>query len=155
MQRKASSSAIDVTGQELRDFIRDFICDIRAGKNLDNVTKYMADEVLAHQVLAEGHTTIIRSPMNYREHIEEFQDAFGPFDIIIEEMLVDCDKVLVRWRQEGHHNQSLEGEVPTKQPLTEITSTVYRVENGKIIEYWLQTDRAGISNQLKKLSSAS
>lgn len=126
-----------------------FIHDIRAGNNLARVSHYMADTVTAHQVLAEGSQHIIRTPDNYKTHIEEFLDAFGPFQIIIEEMLIDGDKALVRWRQEGFHNQSLEGEEPTGKPITEITSTVYRIDNNKIVEYWLQTDRAGISNQLR------
>ncbi|MEH7896159.1 ester cyclase, partial [Bacillus thuringiensis] len=28
-------------------------------------------------------------------------------------------------------------------------SAVYRIENGKISEYWIQIDRSGIQNQLE------
>nr|HAU35205.1 polyketide cyclase [Lysinibacillus sp.] len=32
----------------------------------------------------------------------------------------------------------------------EIASAIYRIENEKIVEYWIQIDRAGIENQLKR-----
>ncbi|UTW55611.1 ester cyclase [Kordiimonas sp. SCSIO 12610] len=142
-----------MTTEQLRKFMENFIFDIRAGNNLDRVSDYMAEEVFAHQIMAEGGETVKRSPANYREHIEEFQKFFGPFEITIEDMLVDSDKVLVRWCQKGCHNISLEGEEPTKRPLTEVTSTIYRIQDGKIVEYWLQTDRAGMSNQLKAFNA--
>ena len=43
----------------------------------------------------------------------------------------------------------------TSLPLTEIGSAVYRVENRKIVEYWIQLDRLGMEIQLQqnKLSS--
>lgn len=133
-----------------KEVVRGFVNDIRSGKNLEKANYYMATEMLAHQVWAEGGSTVHRSPENYVAHIEEFIEAFGPFEVILEEIIAEGDRVFVRWRQEGRHNVSLEGEVPTGKLLVEITSTVYRVENGKIVEYWLQTDRQGMSNQLKQ-----
>lgn len=131
-----------------KSIVENFVHDIRSGKRLDRVADYMAQKVLAHQVHAEGFTTVERSPDDYRQHILEFQHAFGPFKITIQELLADGDRVFVRWRQDGFHNVSLAGEAPSKKPLVEITSTTYRVEKGKIVEYWLQTDRQGIDNQL-------
>ncbi len=148
-----STRAGDNILNEPKTIIQNFIHDIRAGKNLNRIHDYMAPHLVAHQVWAEGGSAVSRTPESYREHIEEFQEAFGPFEVYIEEILADGDKVFVRWRQEGFHNVSLNGEEPTKMPLTEVTSTVYRLKDGKIIEYWLQTDRQGIDNQLTKIVS--
>jgi predicted ester cyclase len=44
----------------------------------------------------------------------------------------------------------LSGYAATGQPLVEIASAVYRVEKGKIVEYWIQIDRLGLDAQLKQ-----
>ena len=133
-----------------KEVVAGFVADIRSGKNLERVHDYMAPKVTAHQVHAEGGHAVVRAPEDYVAHIEEFIEAFAPFTVTVEEILADGDRVFVRWRQDGFHNVSLEGEEPTGKKLTEITSTVYRIEDGKIVEYWLQTDRAGMSNQVKE-----
>jgi predicted ester cyclase len=66
----------------------------------------------------------------------------------VEDLIAGGDKVFVRWRQNGRHLVSLDGEKPTGAKLVELTSVVYRVENGRIVEYWLQTDRKGLELQL-------
>jgi predicted ester cyclase len=104
---------------------------------------------------AEGTTTVMRTPEDYAAHVREFLTLFGPFVLKVEEVLASGDRVFVRWRQEGRHLQSLDGEKPTGAPLIEITSVVYRVEAGRIAEYWLQTDRKGLELQLERLKDKS
>ncbi|MCK0069970.1 ester cyclase [Kordiimonas laminariae] len=131
-----------------KEIVRDFVLNIRSGKKLETVHHYMAPKVLAHQIWAEGGATVERTPAQYREHIEEFQQAFGDFTVTIEDIIADEDRVYVRWRQDGFHKEAHSGEAVTGKPLTEVTSTVYRIEGGKIVEYWLQTDRKGMEVQV-------
>ncbi|MEH7537990.1 ester cyclase, partial [Bacillus toyonensis] len=49
----------------------------------------------------------------------------------------------------GTHIGEIDGYEPTGLPITQIASAVYRIENGKISEYWIQIDRSGIQNQLE------
>ncbi|MFF5422580.1 ester cyclase, partial [Streptomyces misionensis] len=39
---------------------------------------------------------------------------------------------------------------PTGAQVTAMTSAVYRVEDGLIVEYWIQIDRQGITAQLER-----
>lgn len=132
--------------------VRGFIADVRSGRNPDAAPRYLADPVLAHQLTSEGETTVQRTPANYAAHVREFLADFGNFKLGIEQLIADGDLVFVRWRQEGRHIRSIAGETPTGGQLVEITSVVYRVENGRIVEYWLQTDRKGMEIQLERLS---
>lgn len=36
-----------------------------------------------------------------------------------------------------------------RDPVVQVTSCVYRVEHGLIVEYWIQIDRAGLAAQLR------
>lgn len=123
---------------------------MRSGAHPEKANLYFADTVLAHQVNAENPVTVKRTPANYTQHVEEFLRLFGRFEFTITELLADDDKVYARWIQKGRHQGDIEGYKATGLPLVEFTSAVYRVQDGKIVEYWLQTDRFGFEEQLKK-----
>jgi predicted ester cyclase len=132
--------------------VQGFLDVVRSGRQPGAVARYFAPQVRAHQVTSEGEATVVRTPAEYAAHVMEFITLFGPFDFQVIERLADGDRVYVRWRQRGRHLGSINGERPTGEPLTEISSAVYRVENGRIVEYWIQTDRKGLDVQLARLA---
>ena len=133
-----------------KEVVQGFLTEVRSGANPERAADYMADTVLAHQITSENPQTFTRTPANYTAHIREFLEMFGRFEFKITELLADGDKVYARWEQRGMHQADVEGYKATGLPLLEFTSAVYRVKNGKIVEYWLQSDRAGFDEQLKK-----
>lgn len=48
------------------------------------------------------------------------------------------------------HIGEYEDYLPTNKEVIEIGSAVYRLEDRKIVEYWIQVDRFGIIEQIKK-----
>lgn len=136
--------------QKNKGIVKQFLQTIRSGKTLDMVSLFMSDTVLAHQVNAEGQTTIKRTPQDYSEHIKEFLSIYGNFSFEITELISEGDKVYARWIQKGKHLAEIDGYPPTGKPLTEIASAVYRLDNNKITEYWIQIDRLGFEKQLQK-----
>jgi predicted ester cyclase len=130
--------------------VKAFLEEVRSGKTPEKAYLYMAQTVLAHQMNAENETTVTRTPGEYASHVREFLTAYGNFTFEITELLADGDKVYARWKQTGKHLIPLSGYAATGQPLVEIASAVYRVEKGKIVEYWIQIDRLGLDAQLKQ-----
>lgn len=113
----------------------------------------MAERVLAHQVTAEAPTTVERTPKQYADHVREMRDAYGPFTLTVDELLAEDDRVYARWTHVGRHVGPIDGYEPTGVELTQIASAVYRVENGLIVEYWIQIDRQGVVAQLTRAAS--
>lgn len=130
--------------------VRGFMDEVRSGRDPDAAGRYFAPRVAAHQMISEGGATIYRTPADYAAHVREFLTLFGRFDFKVEELIAQGDKVYVRWRQRGHHMGSLDGEKPTGAALVEVSSAVYRVEGGRIVEYWIQTDRRGLEIQIEQ-----
>lgn len=128
--------------------IRQFLTEVRSGKSPDHAGLYMADTLLAHQLNAEEETTVKRTPQNYAEHINEFLTLYGDFHFEITELIAEDDRVYARWKQTGKHMATIDGHPATGKPIIEIASAVYRLENGKIKEYWIQIDRLGLEKQL-------
>lgn len=101
---------------------------------------------MAHQIISEEEITVIRTPEDSTEHVREMIDAYGNFSLEVQEFIVQGNKVYVRWKQVGE----VEGYQPTGLPVIELASAVYRIENEKISEYWIQIDRSGILKQLER-----
>ena len=137
-------------GQSSEKIVRDFLSNVRTGLRPEDAKLYMADTVLAHQVTSENPATVKRTPANYTDHINEFKRLFGNYQFEIIELISAKDKVYVRWKQTGKHIAEIDGFKPTQLPLIEYTSAVYRIENKKIVEYWIQMDRLGFDLQLKQ-----
>ena len=131
-----------------KEIVKQFLEQVRSGKFSEKASLYMADSILAHQMNAENETTVIRTPQNYSEHIEDFVTLFGQFTFEITELIAEDDKVYARWKQIGNHLAEIDGYPPTGNPIIEIASCVYRLENSKIVEYWIQIDRFGFEKQL-------
>jgi predicted ester cyclase len=130
--------------------VRGFLQDVRSGRHPEFADQYLAAEVLAHQVTSEGESVVARTPANYEAHVRDFLALFGAFRFEVTELIAADDRVYVRWRQEGRHLASFDGEPPTGAPLVDIASAVYRVRGGRIVEYWIQSDRAGLQAQLDR-----
>lgn len=144
------AGAEDATSADPASVVRGFMDEVRSGRNPAAAERYFAPRVAAHQMTSEGGATIDRTPADYAAHVREFLALFGRFDFRVEELIAQGDRVYVRWRQTGRHIGSLDGEAPTGAPLVEVSSAVYRVERGRIVEYWIQTDRKGLEMQLQR-----
>lgn len=130
--------------------VKKFFEEVRSEKNPDYATKLMAEQVSAHQVISEEEVTVIRTPKDYADHVKEMVEAYGNFLLEIQEFMVQDNKVYVRWKQVGTHVGEVDGYQPTSLPIIEIASAVYRIEDERIAEYWIQIDRSGIESQLKR-----
>ncbi|MGP7817386.1 ester cyclase [Niallia sp. 01092] len=130
--------------------VRKFFKEVRSGNNLDYSNQLMAERVLAHQIISEEEQTVCRTPQDYAEHVREMIEVYGNFSLEIQECLVQGNKVYVRWKQVGTHVGEIEGYQPTGLPIIEKASAVYKIEDEKISEYWIQVDRLGIQSQLER-----
>ena len=138
------------TTQESEKVVSDFLQIVRSGKAPERAAEFMADTIIAHQMNSEKQEAIKRTPQNYTEHIREFLNQYGGYSFNITALIASNNKVYARWEQTGKHIADIDQYKATGLPLTEIGSAVYRVENGKIIEYWIQLDRLGMDIQLQQ-----
>lgn len=130
--------------------VRGFVEQVRSGKRPDLAKDYLAPVVLAHQVISGEKHTIKRTPDSYTEHIHEFLECYGQYDLVIEELIAQDNRVYVRWRQKGQHRAPILNFPPTGLPLTSVGSAVYHVNGGKITEYWIQQENEGLNAQLEQ-----
>lgn len=97
------------------------------------VQKYVADLTLA-------------------QHIAETEEAFPRYEIAVEDMLSEGDRVAVRGTFRGVHQGAFAGIPPTGRAVSAGLMIVYQVENGRIVRHWMEFDRLGLFQQLQATS---
>jgi len=132
-----------------KEVVAGFLRDVRSGAHLERAADYFADRVVAHQLNAEDPRVVVRTPADYASHVAEFGESYGRFELEVTELIAEDDRVYARWRQVGCHIGVVDGHAPTRKPVIELASAVYRVADGRIVEYWIQVDRWGTEAQLR------
>lgn len=132
-----------------KSVVSGFLRLVRSGEAPGRASQYLAANVIAHQLNAEAPADVVRTPEDYAQHVREFRDIYGDFDLEVTELIAEGDRVYARWRQRGCHVGAVDGHAPTRRPVVELASAVYRVVDGRIVEYWIQVDRYGTEAQLR------
>jgi steroid delta-isomerase-like uncharacterized protein len=74
--------------------------------------------------------------------MEEFVRAFPDFHIVIEDLIAEGDKVVVRLTESGTMTQDFMGAAPTGQKYTQPAIEIHRIVEGKIMNLWTVRDIA-------------
>lgn len=82
------------------------------------------------------------------EHARQMQAAFPNYQLTVEDMVAEGDKVAVRFRVRGVHRGALMGIAPTGREVVTEGIIIYRIANGRITEHWLQVDMPSVFQQL-------
>ncbi len=83
-----------------------------------------------------------------RQAFAWFQTVFPNLHITLEDMLAEGDKVVSRWTAQGTHQGELQGLPPTGKQATWTGIDIYRITNGKIVDWWRSADILGLLQQL-------
>ena len=82
------------------------------------------------------------------EHIAFFEGAFPKYELFIEEMITEANKVVVRGRATGIHTGELNGIPPTGKKMDLPFIIRYTINNDKITDHWLLADQMILMEQL-------
>lgn len=133
-----------------RQVVKDFLEDVRSGRNPQNARLYLADTVSVHNTVTYMPENYIITPERTEAGIRDRQKSFGDFKLEIVEMIGEGEKVYVRWKEIGKHVGDINGYNPTGEPIITLASCVYLVKSKKIVEYWMQVDYWGLDMQLQE-----
>jgi steroid delta-isomerase-like uncharacterized protein len=84
----------------------------------------------------------------FKEQVREFRAAFPDGRTQIDDLIAEGDKVVLRWTDGGTHRGPFMGVAPTGKRVTLTGIDIYRIADGKIVEYWCSEDVLGLLEQL-------
>jgi steroid delta-isomerase-like uncharacterized protein len=107
------------------------------------------DETCATNCVFHGATgEDIRSLKDLKESMSKFYDAFPDVYHTIDDIIVEGDKVVVRWTYTGTHKGEIMGIPPTNKKVTVWGIDIFRFAGGKRVEGWERLDTLGFMQQL-------
>ena len=88
-------------------------------------------------------------PEEVKEHVVKMlRTAFPDLHQSIEDMIAEGDKVVVLSTFRGTHQGPFAGIAPTGKRLTMTAIEIFRVQDGKVPEHWINADYLGAMQQL-------
>ena len=88
-----------------------------------------------------------------KQHVADAEAAFPRYELVSEDLIVDGDKVVLRFGWRGTHQGSFMGIPATGREINVPGIIIYRLavdQNNeiKIVEHWMQVDSAALMQQL-------
>ena len=117
------------------------------------------------EVLNQGHLETLAhiAVADYREHaplpgqadgrtglqqrVELLRSAFQPV-FILEDIIAEDDKVVVRWTHQGTHQGAFLGIPPTGKSFTITGIDIHALRDGQLAEHWDVVDQLSLLQQL-------
>lgn len=84
----------------------------------------------------------------HRKYSSSFFDAVPDLKHVIEDTIVEGDKVACRVANRGTHGGELMGVAATGKPIDVSAIVVFRIEGDKVAEFWGVFDRMGMLQQI-------
>lgn len=143
-----SQKFIEGADMSSKDVVEKMVDEVWNMHSLENVNKYFDEEVKFHTPhRSESGLEKLQS------HIKEIVGAFPDIKYTIEDIFFSDNKVCVRWVGKGtHKGQYLENK-PTNKKINYEGIIIYKVEQEKIKEFWVNADLYGLLKQMGVLHS--
>lgn len=118
--------------------------------NIDVITELIAEDVLIHDTDKE-----LAGLDQLRQGIMNLHHAFPDLHYMVEDLLEDNDRVVIRYKGKGTHCGAFRGIPPTGKNMTYTGILICRFKNGRLVEHWAVSDVLGMLQQLGVISPAS
>src|SRR5690348_4300105 len=91
---------------------------------------------------------------NVRDVLLAYRAAFPDMKFTIDDEITCGDKVVLRWRSNGTNTGSLFGIPPTGRTARMSGISIFRIENDRVVEDWVEEDALGLMQQLGLVPAA-
>jgi len=129
-----------VTDTDTKAVVRRWIEEVWTQQNLD-----LVDKIFAPSYTVNGHHV---GPEGVRAAVQQLHVAFGAPTVLVEDLLGEDDRVVLRWRIQGRHDGDLFGIPATGRPVELTGTNIYRLTDGLIVENWENVDVLATLRQL-------
>lgn len=133
------------TEAENTELVNGFVKEVLVEGDLERIDEYVAEDYVGHNSSVPED---IHGPEGFREFVTMLRSAFPDFDVTIQDLIADDNKVCQRSRQSGTHEGAFMGLEPTGKEVESSGIVIYQIEDGQIVEDWAQIDMLGTMQQL-------
>jgi predicted ester cyclase len=117
--------------------------------NVAAIPVIYAPNFVAHMPKGWGKTQSRDGHDGIRKAIERLRVGFPDWREHVQDVLIDGDKVAVRYFSTGTNLNSFEGNPPTGQKICVDELSIFRIANGRVAEQWCLNDDLAFSKQMR------
>jgi predicted ester cyclase len=129
---------------ENKVLIRRLYDDVFARWNLALVDEVIGQDFVGHEMPADTP----RGPTGFTQFYGRLRSAFPDLRYVVDDMIAEGDKVVVRWTWKCTHKGEFMGIAPTGRQATVTGMAIYRVVEGKCVERWVELGLISLLRQL-------
>ncbi len=133
-----------MSDDEVRAAVRRFFDEVWNNGNVGEAAAFLAEGFLSHNTF---HVQIV-GPREYGKAVTDFRAAFPDLHTTLEDVLVDGDRVAVRGTDRGTHLGDFGGFPASGREVTLSWIEIFRMEDGKAVEGWVESDPAVLRDQI-------
>ena len=130
--------------EEIRGIIRCWIDEVWKKGDLDAVNEIFAADFVFHYAGTQGKP----DREGYKEAVTDLVAPFADVHAAVEDVIMEGDKVVLRWTWGGTHTGEFWGIPPTGRQVAVTGISILRIVGGKIVEEWGEMDNMGLMAQL-------
>ena len=133
-----------------KNIVINYLQAVWEDRDLSAIDNFFAKDAVIHSPLStvQGQETM-------KDIMEKWQAAFPELSILWEDFIAEGDKVVCRWKACGTYIGGFFNTSPSHKEVVFSGVMTYRLDNGKIVEYWNLVDMHSILTQLGEFSSMS
>ena len=134
--------------EQSKAIVRHFYEQLDAG-NLEVIGEVLGPKCVLHY---PGNVELV-GPQGYRDNLAPFLIGLPDFQHVIEDMVAVDEKVVARFKILATHDGEFFGNAPTGEKVTFTAIGIFRVNEEKIDEAWVEFDALGLMQQVSTSSS--
>lgn len=100
-------------------------------------------DIILHSLLGDFY-----GPGAMQKVVKVWITGFPNLKVINIASICEGDTVVLHWNAKGTHTGDFKGKKPTGKSVSYSGVTIYRIQDGKIIEYWAYLDMQHLFDQL-------
>lgn len=127
-----------------REIAENVFADVLSGHDLDRISEYYTEDCEFYGLT--GPEAIDAD--EYASFLSMYFEAFPDLTFDIDELIVEDDRVAVRWTALGTHEGSLMDVPATGKSVAVTGMSILHIEDGKITETYSNQDMLGLLQQL-------
>jgi predicted ester cyclase len=106
------------------------------------------DEIIAPNYVNYNLPAPVPGPEGLRQVVAMFKEGFPDLHATVEAVIGENDRVATRGYITGTHRGPFMNIPPTGKSISVPFCDIWRIENGKAVENWVQMDMLGLMQQL-------
>lgn len=128
-----------------KQIIQRFMEDCWNHGNVKAIPELVAENCRFHDPVFPNLTSGLQ---NLKSHIESCRRAFPDLHFKIDDTIGERNEVVIQWTSNGTHKGDFLGMQPTNRKANVSGTSIYRLENGKIVEQWAHWNLMTLMEQL-------